>query len=341
MRMLQECQLALGLLAGGEEDHTTMAFPDDENSQQDPYEGVSEPRPLQVEPSGLNQWLLVIALVLMIVVAVAIGFSIHAQNNAKRLVSANSQLALELTQTQNQLADLTAKLNALTASAAAQPGPPADETLHGKTVGAAKTRVRIRRRPVRPVKSLWQLKMQRQLADQRERIAATEQAISKALSDLASESASAQNSFTGLGSSIAKDHAQLVALEQLGQRNYYEFDLFKSKRFTREGPVGLALRHTNTRRQNYSVELLIDDSELGKKNVGLYEPVVLQTTDSPMPVELVVNRIGKNQIHGYVSAPKSYSERQSASTVTPGMPSTAAPVATDSTQTIASASRNK
>jgi hypothetical protein len=48
----------------------------------------------------------------------------------------------------------------------------------------------------------------------------------------------------------------------------------------------------------------VDDNELQKKKVNLYEPVWIHTETDSQPVQIVVNRIDKDAIHGYISAPK-------------------------------------
>jgi len=60
----------------------------------------------------------------------------------------------------------------------------------------------------------------------------------------------------------------------------------------------------------------VDDHELSKKKVDLYEPIWLHQGDMPQPVQVVVNRIDKDHIHGYVSAPK-YRESELASFAPP------------------------
>ncbi|MGH9402088.1 MAG: hypothetical protein ACRD2P_08280 [Terriglobia bacterium] len=326
-----------------------MSIPDDESYQQDPYDRREAP-PEPENPSGLNQWLMAVTLALIIVVAVAIGYTVHEQRSAQRLVSANGHLAAELSQTQSQLADLTAKIKTLSTPAPVEPAPAADETWNGKTVRpapSAEAHVHLAR--ARPTASAWQRKVQSQLTAQKKRLSDAEQAIAKTQANMSAESASTQSGLSGLGGSIAKDHAELVALENRGQRNYYEFDLSKSKTFVREGPISLDLRHTNTKHLNYDVDLMVDDYKLAKKHVNLYEPVVLQTAESPQPLELVVNRIGKNEVHGYVSAPKSFEQRASAgaAATAPSQPAnagaapqTTTPVAaTSSPQTIAASQK--
>ena len=50
--------------------------------------------------------------------------------------------------------------------------------------------------------------------------------------------------------------------------------------------------------------MIVDDQQLSKKKINLYEPVWIHRTDDPQPVQIVVNKIDKDRIHGYVSAPK-------------------------------------
>jgi hypothetical protein len=63
------------------------------------------------------------------------------------------------------------------------------------------------------------------------------------------------------------------------------------------------LRKANTKHQYADLELMVDDFKVSKKHVNIYEPVVFYSGDRKAPVELVINSIGKNHIHGYVSEP--------------------------------------
>jgi hypothetical protein len=70
------------------------------------------------------------------------------------------------------------------------------------------------------------------------------------------------------------------------------------------GPLPLSLRKVDTKHKSYDVELIVDDNQLSKKKVNLYEPIWIHTENESQPVQIVVNRIDKNEVHGYVSAPK-------------------------------------
>ena len=74
--------------------------------------------------------------------------------------------------------------------------------------------------------------------------------------------------------------------------------------FQRQGPIGIRLRKANTKHEFADLELLVDDFKVSKKHVNIYEPVVSYSADRKMPLELVINSISKNHIHGYVSEPK-------------------------------------
>jgi hypothetical protein len=80
--------------------------------------------------------------------------------------------------------------------------------------------------------------------------------------------------------------------------------LTKSKNFQRVGPMSLSLRKADTKHKSYDLAMLVDDNELNKKKVNLYEPVWIHNENGGQPVQIVVNRIAKDAVHGYVSAPK-------------------------------------
>ena len=133
-------------------------------------------------------------------------------------------------------------------------------------------------------------------------------AQNKAIADTRNELASTQgdlnNTRTELTGSIAHTHDELVTLEKRGQKNYTEFDINKSKEFAREGPFSVKLRKANEKHQFADLDLIVDDRTLTQKHVNLYQPVMFSTPDSPQPVEVVINQIGKNHIHGYIAAPR-------------------------------------
>jgi hypothetical protein len=246
-------------------------------------------------------WMGAAVVVMAIAGILALVSSHHQQATVDQLTAREGNLTATIATLQNQLNTTTQKLNDMTAAQAAeaqaqaaQQAAQAAKTAKAHAVASKRT---ARRSAVDP---RWG-QMQSRLDAQQKQLDATTDAINKTRSDLQGNIDSTRDQLNG---SIAKNHEELVALEQRGERNYYEFDLSKNKSFARTGPISLSLRKTDTKHEHYDLALMVDDNQLQKKNVDLYEPIWLNNSDDPQPLEIVVNKIDKNHIHGYVSSSK-------------------------------------
>jgi polyhydroxyalkanoate synthesis regulator phasin len=104
---------------------------------------------------------------------------------------------------------------------------------------------------------------------------------------------------------IATNGQELATLRRLGDRNYYEFNLLKTKEPQRVSNVSLKLKHTDTKRGRYTVEVLVDDKLTLKKDRSVNEPVQFYSSHSKrIPNEIVINQVFKDQIVGYLATPK-------------------------------------
>jgi chromosome segregation ATPase len=103
---------------------------------------------------------------------------------------------------------------------------------------------------------------------------------------------------------IATNSKELAALRALGERNYYEFKLAKSKQFQKVGNVQIQLTKTDPKRNKYTLQVIADDKRVEKKDKTTNEPVQFYMAGARQPYEIVVNEVGKDQISGYLSAPK-------------------------------------
>ena len=229
-------------------------------------------------------------IVAVVIGGAGIGYAVHEHHNAQNLASQNEQVTAQLSATHGQLDALAAKVSALAQAneAKAAPPPPPTARYAGKPHAAT-------HRP--SAQDLRFKKLQSQVDEQGKAIAAARSDLENTRSDLS-------NTRTELSGSIAHTHDELVVLQKKGERNYYEFDLQKSKQFKREGPLGISLRKANEKHQYADLQLMVDDRALTQKHVNLYQPVMFYTPDSPQPVEVVINNISKDHIHGYISAPK-------------------------------------
>ena len=279
-----------------------------------------ENREMRMPP---HRWLGAGFIGLLVATGVATGYGLHERNEVRQLTEQSATAQTATNQLQAQVNTLTARLNELmvtqASSAAGRPSAPAADnqvaelapppSLEATPASAAPAAAiapsgkpaqpkTAKRRPVAD-KRYAQLKAQ--LDDQQKQLKETQDAVAKNRADLEGSISSTRDELNG---SIAKTHDELVALEKRGERNYYEFDLTKSKQFQRVGPMSLSLRKTDTKHKSYDLTMLVDDNELTKKKVNLYEPVWIHMENGGQPVQVVVNRIDKNGVHGYVSAPK-------------------------------------
>ena len=106
------------------------------------------------------------------------------------------------------------------------------------------------------------------------------------------------------GTLIARNHEDIEKLRRLGEREYFEFTLDRKGSQEKLQNVTVELRGTNTKKKYFTVALYVDDLRLEKKNRSINEPIYFYTQGSRQALELVVNRVDKNKITGYLSVPK-------------------------------------
>lgn len=266
---------------------------DNQGQQETQNDGGWAPR-----TSGINRWVLIGGIALLVVAGLAFGYGYSQQSAVGHLTAQQSAANATIDQLQNQVNTVTAKLNDMVASqqAAAQAAEQA----------AAQKKVTGKRGA--PVDKRYK-ELKAQLDDQGKQLKDTEDLVAKNRTDLETSLSSTKDELNG---SIAKTHEELVTLQKRGERNYFEFDLTKSKQFQRFGPLTLSLRRTDAKHKNYDLSMVVDDNRLDKKHVNLYEPIWIHSETGGQPVQIVVNKIGRNTAHGYISAPK-YRESELAS----------------------------
>lgn len=111
------------------------------------------------------------------------------------------------------------------------------------------------------------------------------------------------------GSLIATNSSELTALKTLGERNYVEFRINKTKDMQKIGDVAVLLKKADLKRNRYTIELLVDDKRVEKKDKTVNEPVQFITSKARQPYEIVVNEVKKDQIAGYLATPKVQTSR--------------------------------
>ena len=95
---------------------------------------------------------------------------------------------------------------------------------------------------------------------------------------------------------------EIAELRRLGERNYTEFTIKKDKNFQRFGTVGLKLERADAKRKQFSLVIQSDDVQTAKRDRSPNEP--LQFYQGHALYEVVVNTVNKDQVAGYISAPR-------------------------------------
>jgi hypothetical protein len=261
----------------------------------------SQPEVYEVRRSHTGIWTAAIIVALVVICIFAFGDTHRQQQKITQLTAHESDMNSTIGQLQGQLSNMSAKLNNVEAEQSAA------------AANAAAQEKAAKAHHVTP-DPRWN-KFQGQLDSQAQQLTSEQSAITNAQNSIDQTRSDLEGTINAnhdeLSGSIAKTHDELVALEQRGERNYDEFDLKKGKsnRFYRVGPISIALRRADPKHKQYNIAMVVDDNQIQKKDVALYEPISLRDSDNSQPIEIVVNKIDKDHIHGYVSSPK-YSQAQ-------------------------------
>jgi hypothetical protein len=123
-------------------------------------------------------------------------------------------------------------------------------------------------------------------------------------SDLDATKNSIQMARSEMGTLIARNHDEIDQLRRMGQRDYFEFTVTRKAGSQKVGSIQVELKDTNTKKNQFTINVLADDKNFEKKNRSVNEPIFFYTGGSRQPLELVINKVGKNTASGYLSVPK-------------------------------------
>jgi len=116
-----------------------------------------------------------------------------------------------------------------------------------------------------------------------------------------------------MGTLIARNHDEIDQLRRLGERDYVEFTIAGKNKPQKVGNLTVELKGVNEKRGQYTVAMTAEDRRLEKKNRAINEPVFFYLSGTKIPEELVINKLGKDTVSGYVSIPKANSQSQPSS----------------------------
>jgi len=107
-----------------------------------------------------------------------------------------------------------------------------------------------------------------------------------------------------LDTAVARNHDEVEGLRKLGKRDYIEFTLVRSANRQEVAPnISLQLRKVDLKRSRCSLDVYAEDYEF-PTDLTINEPVTVPVRAMWESVELVINKMGKDTVVGYLSARK-------------------------------------
>ena len=147
-------------------------------------------------------------------------------------------------------------------------------------------------------------------ADSNAKIGGLRTDLSGTQQDLANTKSEFTNALTGtkgeLKGDIARTHDELVALAHKSDRDYFEFTLPRKKAQQKVGTVTVELEKTDPKKNLFSIFLSFDDKTTERKDKAMNEPLFFYVQGASSALELVVNKLGKDSVSGYMSTPKGF-----------------------------------
>jgi uncharacterized protein (DUF2141 family) len=116
-----------------------------------------------------------------------------------------------------------------------------------------------------------------------------------------------------MGTLIARNHDEIDQLRRLGERDYVEFTIAGKNKPQKVGNITLELKGVNEKKNQVNLAMVVEDKRYEKKNRSANEPIFFYTSGTRLPEELVVNKVGKDTITGYVSIPKANQQASASS----------------------------
>jgi septal ring factor EnvC (AmiA/AmiB activator) len=107
-----------------------------------------------------------------------------------------------------------------------------------------------------------------------------------------------------LSAAVAKNSSELEVLRRKGEREYFEFSIAKKDQITKVEDISVVLKKTDTKKGKFTMEILVDDGRIEKKDRNVNEPLQFLVGKSRLRYELVVNWIQKDKAGGYLAIPK-------------------------------------
>jgi hypothetical protein len=117
-----------------------------------------------------------------------------------------------------------------------------------------------------------------------------------------------------LGTLIARNHDEIDVLRRQGEREYIEFTITGKNQAQKVGNTTIELKGVNEKKNRSNIVYTLEDKKYEAKNANINSPIFVYPSGTHLPEEIVINKVGKNTISGYLSVPKANSQPVTAAT---------------------------
>jgi len=132
--------------------------------------------------------------------------------------------------------------------------------------------------------------------------------VTKVSSDLDKTTSDLNMARSELGTLIARNHDEIDVLRRQGERDYIEFTINGKNQPQKVGNVTVELKGVNEKKNRSNIVYTVEDKRYEEKNSNINTPIFFYMSGTHLPEELVINKVGKNMISGYLSIPKANSQ---------------------------------
>ena len=142
--------------------------------------------------------------------------------------------------------------------------------------------------------------------------------VTKVSGDLDKTNSDLNMARSELGTLIARNHDEIDVLRRQGERDYIEFTINGKNQPQKVGNVTVELKGVNEKKNRSNLVYTVEDKRFEEKNSNINTPIFFYTSGSHLPEEIVINKVGKNMISGYLSIPKANSQPATAASTKSG-----------------------
>src|SRR5262249_11844965 len=128
--------------------------------------------------------------------------------------------------------------------------------------------------------------------------------VSKVSSDLDKTNSDLNMARSELGTLIARNHDEIDVPRRQGERDYIEFTINGSNQPPKASNVTGGPKDVNEKRNRSNIVYSGEDNCFEAKNTNVNTPIFFFLSGTRFPQELVINKVGRNTISGYLSIPK-------------------------------------